>query len=476
MSKAGSAIKRLARKKETKKVVHGSFLRVTIPAQKASASPPLGPQVGERGLNAVQFAKDFNKATEHIIEGVPVPTRVHINPDRTYKIQFTTPPIPWLLKQAAGISKGSFHGDVSGMVTLKHIYEIAKVKQQDDVNMGLPLKRLCQTVMGYARTCGIEVRKEIDPAEYRQFLQSREDFVKKELEELQAKRQAKIHSFIGYTYCHVVSEFFYASLCILTLGLSVQSSEASMDPSETISPFLRLMNELQNNSGRKIPSNPRRDRCVSNNSLIEASKLPPYDQRKGTVKPMHERNDVPLADSAAILNPSDKRPIENTDSVASHADPLKLVADQRSNVPSRKQAQRDTIRTTSNYKAMVRQLTLNATIRNVKEWSAYQGLYLSLLFDIYSVLDSDISYNRFGGSQFTLRDQTGCLVATYYAIDEDIVPAKVGDWLRVEGVVRSWGFQATSVKYAEANFLKGFREKIIASKIALENRLQQLYG
>uniref|UniRef100_A0A5S6QEA7 Large ribosomal subunit protein uL11m n=1 Tax=Trichuris muris TaxID=70415 RepID=A0A5S6QEA7_TRIMR len=191
MSKVGSAVKRLARK-EAKKVVHNPLLRVTIPAQKASASPPLGPQVGERGLNAVQFAKDFNKATEHIIEGVPVPTRVHINPDRTYKIQFTTPPIPWLLKQAAGITKGSFHGDVSGMVTLKHVYEIAKLKQQDDVNMGAPMKRLCQIVMAYARTCGIEVRMEIDPAEYRQFLQEREEFVKKELEDLQAKRQAKM--------------------------------------------------------------------------------------------------------------------------------------------------------------------------------------------------------------------------------------------------------------------------------------------
>ncbi|CDW57557.1 hypothetical protein TTRE_0000584901 [Trichuris trichiura] len=180
---------------------------------------------------------------------------------------------------------------------------------------------------------------------------------------------------------------------------------------ETLSPFLRLMNELQNNSGRKIPSNPHMDRSDGNNSLIEGSKLRPYDQKKGAVRPMHERNAVPLTDSAAASN---KLPTQNADSIAHHAEPLKLATGQSSDVSSRRQAQSDVVR--GNYKALVRQLTLNATIRNVKEWSAYQGLYLSLLFDVYSVLDSDISYNRFGGSQFTLRDQTGCLVATYYAI------------------------------------------------------------
>uniref|UniRef100_A0A5S6QF15 Uncharacterized protein n=1 Tax=Trichuris muris TaxID=70415 RepID=A0A5S6QF15_TRIMR len=245
-----------------------------------------------------------------------------------------------------------------------------------------------------------------------------------------------------------------------------------MDPNESISPFLRLMNELQSNSGQKPPANNgRAERSVGNNSLVGGSKFAAYSQRKETLKPMHERNEASNAGSADQF-----KTIQTDDSVACHVNPLKCAANQSNTVHVRAHAQCDKVRSADNCKAGARQLTLNATIRNVKEWSEYQGLYLSLLFDVYSVLDSDIICNRFGGSQFTLRDQTGCLLATYYSIDEEIIPAKMGDWLRVEGVVRSWGFQATSVKYAEANFLKGLREKIIASKIALENRLYQLYG
>ncbi|KRZ34799.1 hypothetical protein T4B_8767 [Trichinella pseudospiralis] len=124
-------------------------------------------------------------------------------------------------------------------------------------------------------------------------------------------------------------------------------------------------------------------------------------------------------------------------------------------------------------RSSARQLTLNATIRDVFEWHRYQNQHLCLLFDIYAVLESEPLLNKFGGYQFDLRDQTGILQATYYPIDGEMIKAKMGDWLRVTGVVRFWGFQATFVKHAEQNFLKGLREKIAASKRSLFYRIEE---
>ncbi|KRX21124.1 hypothetical protein T07_3148, partial [Trichinella nelsoni] len=126
-------------------------------------------------------------------------------------------------------------------------------------------------------------------------------------------------------------------------------------------------------------------------------------------------------------------------------------------------------------RSSARQLTLNATIRDVFEWHRYQNHHLGLLFDIYAVLESEPLLNKFGGYQFDLRDQTGILPATYYPIDGEMIKAKMGDWLRVTGVVRFWGFQATFVKHAEQNFLKGLREKIAASKRSLFYRIEENY-
>lgn len=72
----------------------------------ASAAPPLGPQLGQRGLNVANFCKEFNKETGHFKQGVPLPTRITVKPDRTYDLEICTPTTTWLLKQAAGIGRG----------------------------------------------------------------------------------------------------------------------------------------------------------------------------------------------------------------------------------------------------------------------------------------------------------------------------------------------------------------------------------
>uniref|UniRef100_A0A915BJJ9 Large ribosomal subunit protein uL11m n=1 Tax=Parascaris univalens TaxID=6257 RepID=A0A915BJJ9_PARUN len=75
-------------------------------AQMATAAPPLGPQLGQRGLNVANFCKEFNKETGHIKPGALLPTRVYIKPDRTYDLEICTPTTSWLLKRAAGIRRG----------------------------------------------------------------------------------------------------------------------------------------------------------------------------------------------------------------------------------------------------------------------------------------------------------------------------------------------------------------------------------
>lgn len=134
-------------------------LKFTIPANKAAPSPPVGPRLGQMGVNIMQFCKDFNAATAHYVDGTPLTTTVTAYSDRSASFKIRTPPVSYLLKKAAGVEKGSSspREESVGTVNLKHIYEIAKIKQQDIHLQHLSLLALCKSIIASASSCGIQV-------------------------------------------------------------------------------------------------------------------------------------------------------------------------------------------------------------------------------------------------------------------------------------------------------------------------------
>lgn len=107
----------------------------------------------------MDFCKEFNARTAHLEPGLPVPTIIHINPDRTFSFVTKTPPTTYFIKQAAGIEKGSGKpGEKAiGTISVKHVYEIAKIKQTDEHMSHLPLESIARTIVGTAKTLGVEV-------------------------------------------------------------------------------------------------------------------------------------------------------------------------------------------------------------------------------------------------------------------------------------------------------------------------------
>jgi len=108
MSKLAKKIKTVV-KKAGGKVDHGNKLSTYIPACMAAAGPPLGPQLGQKNINIAAFCKDFNERTKDYKEGIPLPCRVTVNPDRTYSLVVMQPPASYFLKQAAGIQRGAMN-------------------------------------------------------------------------------------------------------------------------------------------------------------------------------------------------------------------------------------------------------------------------------------------------------------------------------------------------------------------------------
>ncbi|MCB5943507.1 50S ribosomal protein L11 [Acidocella sp. KAb 2-4] len=115
-----------------KKVV--GYIKLQIPAGKANPSPPVGPALGQRGLNIMQFVKEFNAATQQMEPGMPVPVVITAYADRTFSFIMKTPPNTYFLKKAAKIDKGTTtpgKGAAVGKVTIEQLREIAKVKMKD---------------------------------------------------------------------------------------------------------------------------------------------------------------------------------------------------------------------------------------------------------------------------------------------------------------------------------------------------------
>ncbi|ORZ21273.1 50S ribosomal protein L11 [Absidia repens] len=135
------------------------LVRLLVSAGKASPQPPVGPALGARGVKSMDFCKQFNDKTKHVITDTPVPTVITIKPDRTFSFVTKTPPTAFLLKRIAGINKGAQKPgtEIVGNVSLKHVYEIAKLKQQDTNLKHLSLESICGSIIGVARSVGIQV-------------------------------------------------------------------------------------------------------------------------------------------------------------------------------------------------------------------------------------------------------------------------------------------------------------------------------
>ncbi len=139
-----------------KKIV--GYIKLQIPAGKANPSPPVGPALGQRGLNIMAFVKEFNAVTQGMEPGMPVPVVITAFADRTFTFVMKTPPNTYFLKKAAGIQKGTTtpgKGAAVGRVTTGQLREIAATKMKDmnanDVDAAVSM------LAGSARSMGITV-------------------------------------------------------------------------------------------------------------------------------------------------------------------------------------------------------------------------------------------------------------------------------------------------------------------------------
>jgi large subunit ribosomal protein L11 len=147
------------------KKVMGS-LKLMVKAQQANPSPPVGPALGQRGLNIMMFVKEFNARTAEIAPGTPTPVIITYYQDKSFTLEFKTPPASFLLKQAAGLppvgkrnrAKGSAKPgrEVAGTVTVAQIRKIAETKMKD-LNAN-DVEAAMQIILGSAKSCGIAVK------------------------------------------------------------------------------------------------------------------------------------------------------------------------------------------------------------------------------------------------------------------------------------------------------------------------------
>jgi large subunit ribosomal protein L11 len=134
-----------------------AYVKLQVAAGKANPSPPVGPALGQRGVNIMEFCKQFNARTQGLEEGLPIPVVITVFSDRSFTFVTKTPPASVLLRKAAGIPKGSSvpNKDKVGKVTRAQIDEIAKAKAPDLT--AASVNAAARTIAGTARSMGIEV-------------------------------------------------------------------------------------------------------------------------------------------------------------------------------------------------------------------------------------------------------------------------------------------------------------------------------
>ena len=133
-------------------------MKLQVPAGQANPSPPVGPALGQRGINIMEFCKAFNAKTQDMEQGAPCPTVITYCQDKSFEMEIKTPPASYYIKKAAKLKSGSKTPgrDVAGSVTVKQVREIAEAKWKDlnanDVEAAMKI------IVGSARSMGIEVK------------------------------------------------------------------------------------------------------------------------------------------------------------------------------------------------------------------------------------------------------------------------------------------------------------------------------
>jgi large subunit ribosomal protein L11 len=138
------------------KKVNG-YIKLQVPAGSANPSPPIGPALGQQGVNIMEFCKQFNAQTAKLEKGLPIPTVITVYSDRSFTFIMKTPPAAVLIRKAIGIEKGSGTPNTAkvGKISRAQLEEIAKTKQPDLTASGL--EAAVRTIAGSARSMGVDV-------------------------------------------------------------------------------------------------------------------------------------------------------------------------------------------------------------------------------------------------------------------------------------------------------------------------------
>jgi large subunit ribosomal protein L11 len=133
------------------------YIKLQVPAGKANPSPPIGPALGQRGVNIMEFCKAFNAATNDLEKGAPIPTVITVYADRSFSFETKTPPASFLLKKAANLKSGSKEPgkSVAGRIKRSQLAEIAQVKMKD-LNAN-DIDAATKIIEGSARAMGLDV-------------------------------------------------------------------------------------------------------------------------------------------------------------------------------------------------------------------------------------------------------------------------------------------------------------------------------
>ena len=135
-----------------------AYIKLQVPAGSANPSPPIGPALGQHGLNIMEFCKTFNAQTQKMEKGLPTPVVITVYSDKSFTFIMKTPPATVLIKKAIGLEKGSSqpNKDKVGKISRKQLEEIAKVKMPD-LNCHGDLEAAVRIIAGSARNMGVEV-------------------------------------------------------------------------------------------------------------------------------------------------------------------------------------------------------------------------------------------------------------------------------------------------------------------------------